>query len=286
MEQHPAFLILVKVTIFTLMLALGVNVAPGRLLAIGRSPTVLLRSLLAVVVLVPAAVGLLLWLLALPREVATGLAVLAAAPGAPLTTMRARMAGGTIPYTASLQLSLAVLAVLVTPLLLGVFYWIFDLATENVTPAEIARQVAIVQLLPVAIGLLLQRFAPRITAVVGKPLMQLANGLFLLLVLLLLVPAFRILVHFGMLPILTIVVMVAASLAIGHGLGGSDPHERASLSVACIARNIGLALLIAGLSDAQKQLVPTLIAYMIVGAVVAVPYSLWSKRRIAQLEAA
>jgi BASS family bile acid:Na+ symporter len=49
-------------------------------------------------VLVPVIVGILLWVFALPSAVAAGLAVLAAAPGAPHTTKRTEMAGGEPNY--------------------------------------------------------------------------------------------------------------------------------------------------------------------------------------------
>jgi BASS family bile acid:Na+ symporter len=92
--DNPLFLDFVKLTIFTLMLGIGVNLSLGDLFGLERRPADLLRSLLAVVVLVPLVVALLLLVVDLPREVATGLAVLAAAPGAPLTSQRARMAAG------------------------------------------------------------------------------------------------------------------------------------------------------------------------------------------------
>ncbi|MFC1835590.1 hypothetical protein ACFL2Q_12780 [Thermodesulfobacteriota bacterium] len=104
-----------------LMLAIGVNHSFGRLTSLWRRPELLLRSLFGVIVLVPIFVGLLLWIFELRPAVATGLAVLAASPGAPLTTKRSRMAGGDPTYSASLQLTPALPAVLVTPLILAMF---------------------------------------------------------------------------------------------------------------------------------------------------------------------
>ncbi len=82
--------------------------------------------------------------------------------------------------------------------------------------------------------------------------------------------------------IMVIAVAVGLSLAIGHLLGGPDLHDRSALAVASIARNIGLALFIGTLSGVQAGIVPTLLAYMIVGAIVAFPYSLWIKRQLAR----
>lgn len=282
--DHPTLLIFVKITIFALMLAIGVNLPLQQLISLWRRPGSLIRSLLAVIVLVPMLVGLLLWVFDLPPPVATGLAVLAAAPGAPLTTKRSQMAGGKMPYSASLQLTLALLAVVVTPLTLTVFYALFNLETETVAPLAVAKQVALVQLLPVGIGLLIQNFWPKITDRVGKPLNVIANILFLLLLALVIVPGVRMILQVGAAPIAAILIMVAVSLAIGFLLGGPVYDERSSLAVASIARNVGLALYIAALSGVEQSLIPTLLSYMILGAIVAVPFSVWRKRRAVRLE--
>jgi len=280
--DHPILLLLVKTTIFTLMLAIGINLSYQQLISLWRRPGLLLRSLLAVVVLVPLVVLLLIRWLDLTPAVATGLAVLAAAPGAPLTHKRSQMAGGSLSYSASLQLTLALLAVLITPLTLAIFHALTEIQTESVRSLEVARQVAFVQLLPVSLGLIVQRFGPKLAAMIGHPLNVVANILFLALVILALIPGFRMIAHLGGLPILAIVMTVAVSLIIGHFLGGPTHDERSALAVASIARNIGLALFITTLSGVEKEIIPTLLSYMILGAIVAIPYSLWSKRRMAR----
>jgi len=280
--DHPDLLVLVKITIFTLMLDIGITLPFGQLTSLWRRPALLIRSLLAVLVLVPAVVLLLLWLLDLPLAVVPGLAVLAAAPGAPLTTMRSQMAGGSTPYSASLQLTLALLAVLTTSLTLAIFHAMFVLETSGLASLEVARQVAIVQFLPVSIGLLARRLVPGLAGVAAKPLTVLANVLFALLIAAILVPSVRMILHFGALPALAIVIMVGVSLALGHLLGGPVPDERSALAIATIARNVGLALFITALNRAEQAVLPTLLSYMILGAIVAVPYSALSKRRVAR----
>jgi BASS family bile acid:Na+ symporter len=75
---------------------------------------------------------------------------------------------------------------------------------------------------------------------------------------------------------------VVVALTIGHILGGPTQDERSALAVASIARNIGLALFITTLSGVENDIIPTLLSYMLLGAIVVIPYSLWSKRRIAR----
>ncbi len=287
--DNPIFLNFVTVTIFSLMLAIGVNHSFRQLTFLLRRPQLLLRSLLAVIVLVPLVVGLLLWMLDLSPAVAAGLAVLAAAPGAPLTTQRTEMAGGEPTYSASLQLTLALLAVVITPLTLAIFNALFELADLGLTPVDVARQVAQVTFLPVIIGLLIQRFVPRLAEVMGKPMRMLANVLFIMLfvvliILLVLAPDLRTMLNLDSLSTVTIIIMVGSFLAIGHLLGGPSQEQRSVLAIASIARNVGLALFIADLSDYGQNFIPTIFSYMILGALVAVPYSVWSKRRMTWAE--
>jgi BASS family bile acid:Na+ symporter len=283
--DNPIFLHYVTLTIFSLMLAIGVNNSFRQVTYLTSRPGLLVRSLLSVIVVVPGIVGILLWAFPLPPAVATGLAVLAAAPGAPLTTKRVELAGGELPYAVNLQLTLALLAVVVTPLILSVYFSIFDLLVERVAPVDVARQIAQVTFLPVIAGFLVRRFLPSVATRIGNPLRVLANILLIILVLMMvvllaLVPDLRGLLNLGWPAIAAIVLMVALSLASGHLLGGPTQAKRAVLAVASIARNVGLALFMAGLTDYGQQFVPTLLTYMILGGLLAVPYALWSKRRV------
>jgi BASS family bile acid:Na+ symporter len=276
----------VSVTIFSFMFAIGVNHSFEHLTTLWRRPQQLLRSLLAVIGLVPLVVVVLLWLFDLPPAVATGLAILSAAPGAPMTYKRAQMAGGDPDYTASLQLTLALLAVLVTPALLAIFQALFELSIiRRVSPVMVIAQVGEVTFLPVIIGLLLQRFAPGLTAVIAGPVQKIAGALFILLLVLIVVilaiaPDLRAMLNLGWLPLAVILIMAAAALVIGHLMGGPPRQQRSALAIACVARNIGLALFIAGLCDYGQQIIPTLLAYLIVGAITALPYSVWNKRQM------
>jgi bile acid:Na+ symporter, BASS family len=278
--HHPLLLIFVKITIFSLMLAIGCNLSFEEMLSLWRKPALLFRALLAVVVLVPLVVIVLLKLFNLPPEVITGLALLAASPGAPLTTKRAQMAGCRFSYSASLQLTLAILAVLITPVTLGIFFTLFQHLVEKVTILEVARQVIMVQLLPVSIGLLLQKFIPKFVENIAQPLNFIADILLLLLVIVAGILGIPLFFKVWGLPIVVITIMVIASLAIGHSLGDHNDDTQPILAISCIARNIGLALFIAILNDVQQKVIPTLIAYVIVGAVIGSFYSIWNKRKL------
>jgi BASS family bile acid:Na+ symporter len=276
-------LILVKVTIFALMLSTGINLSLEKMLSLWRKPALLLRALLAVVVLVPLVVIILLKLFDLPPAVVAGLVLLAASPGAPLTTKRSQMAGARFRHSASLQLTLALLAVMITPLTVALFAALFPGIPNKVNVLEVARQVTMVQFLPVTLGLLLQKFGAKYAVAIAQPLTLIANGLFVVLIVLACIVGLPLMFKVWGLPLVAIAIMVIVSLGIGHALGGPDEDKRSILAISCIARNVGLALFIAVLNDVQQQVIPTLIAYLIVGAFLGLPYSLWTKRKLAAL---
>jgi formylglycine-generating enzyme required for sulfatase activity len=58
---------------------------------------------------------------------------------------------------------------------------------------------------------------------------------------------------------------------------------RGGLEGAAFTWGVGLALFIAILNDVERQVIATLVAYLIVGAVLGVFYSIWNKRKLASL---
>ncbi|MGI9264086.1 MAG: sodium dependent transporter [Gammaproteobacteria bacterium] len=237
------------------------------------------------IVLFPLVVFVLLKALDLPSGVATGLAILAAVPGAPMLKKRTEGAGGEPTYASSLQLSLALCVAIIAPVTLGIFYAQFDMVTERVAPWDVARQVVRVTFLPVLIALVVVRFAPAVVERIKEPLGKIANLLFLLFTLaivglLALSPDLRGMLLVGWLPLVAVVITVVAGLAMGHFLGGPAQNTRAVLATASIARNAGLAFYIAALSNYQREFLPILLVYLLTGSVLAIPYSIWSKRRL------
>lgn len=273
-------MILVKATIFSLMLSTGVNLSLEKMVSFWRKPVILFRALFAVVVLVPLVVVILLKLFHLPSEVMIGLAFLAASPGAPLTTKRSQMAGARFRYSASFQLTLALLSVIITPVTLSIFAVFFQGIPNKVKILEVAQQVTLVQFLPISFGLLLQKFGTKYAETIARPLTIISNSLFLVLIILASIVGIPLMFKVWGLPLVAIAIMVIISLGIGHVLGDPDENKRSVLAIACIARNVGLALFIGVLNDVQQQIIPTLIAYLILGSIFGILYSIWYKRKL------
>jgi len=279
--QYPLLLILVKVTIFSMMLAIGINISFDQMLCSWRKPALLFRSLLAVIMLVPLVVFILLKLFNLPISVMMGLIFLAISPGAPLMTKRVQISGAKLHNSASLQLTLALLAVIIAPVTLNIFSAVFPNIPEKISILKVAQQITEVQFIPVILGLLLQKFAAKYAGLIAQPLNFIANTLFLILIFLVGILGLPLIFKVWGLPMVAILIMIIISLTIGHILGGPDEEQRSILAISSIARNVGLALFISVLNDVQKIVIPTLLAYSILGALLGIPYSIWCKRKLA-----
>lgn len=275
---------LVTVTIFTLMLTIGINKSFAELVSLWQKRGKLVRAFFAVIILVPAVAFILLLVFDLSPGSATGIALLAACPGAPLTTKRSQMAQADPDYISSLQLLLAISAVVVTPILLAIFSVGFQLTTEGISPYIVARQIASVTLLPVIIGLTFQHFAPRLCNTLRSPINRLADILFLLMVIAIVAvvvmkPELRSALLIGWPAFAAILIMASLAVLIGHILGGPLKGERAGLAIACLARNLGLTLFIVALSGDNQQEIPTLAVYAFAGFAVQIAYTIYLKRQ-------
>lgn len=276
---------LTAMTIFLLMLTLGVQTSLTNLISLWRQPGLLGRALLSSLVLFPTGAGVIGYLLlrgqpeALP--IGVGLAVLASAPGAPLLTRRAMMARGNVTTAASLQVTLATLAVVTTPLTLLVFTLLFTQIKASADFWLIAKQVLTVQLLPLGLGLLIRKLGGDLVADIGELLSTVANTLFLVLLVFLLGASLVLIPTVPWRGLVAMALIVVFGLACGHWLGGPSLDVRSSVATGSIARNAGLAIFLLTANN-MGQSIPTVIAYMVVGAITALPYNAWVQRQLVE----
>jgi uncharacterized membrane protein YidH (DUF202 family) len=273
---------LTALTIFLLMLTLGVKTPLPALASLWQQPSLLARSLLSTLVLFPIGAGVIgyLFLKDLPGAlpIALGLVALASAPGPPLLTTRASMAGGNLAIATSLQVTLAGLAILTTPITLLIFTLIFAKVEASAPFLLIAKQVLTVQFLPLGLGILIRIVSRDTAANLSELLTIVANTLFAVLLVFLL--GFS-LVTIPTVPwqgLVAIVLTVLLGLICGHLLGGPELASRSSIATGTIARNAGLALFLLAANGAAQG-IPTIIAYMVVGALTALPYNVWIKKQ-------
>ena len=278
--------ILVSASIFMIMFALGLGLPGNRFDLLRHRPGLLLRVLLGSCVVVPLVALLLLRLplaegLSPPARLA--IALMAVCPSAPLTLRKAGKAGGSRQLAAHLQVAAALAAIVSIPLMAEVFTSAFGVRGWEIRPAQVARQVGMAQILPLACGLLLRRWQPGWAARWEGSFDRLANLLLVVLVLAVLAITAPLLLPFvaGNLPAIALMAaMVLASLAIGWLAAGRDPEERTTVSLVTSMRNPGLALLFAAThAPAMDGLKLAILLYLLLTVILEIPYVRWRQQR-------
>jgi bile acid:Na+ symporter, BASS family len=273
---------LTALTIFVLMISLGVQTAPSSLTTLWQQPSLLGRSLLTTLVLFPLGAAVIGYVVLSGGQsvgrVAVGLAVLAAAPGAPLLSRRAAMAGSNPDIAISLQVTLALLAIVTTPLTLLVLTYLFAPIEATTNYLTVAKQVFLAQLLPLGLGLAIRRFSGNLAADIGQLLSTVASTLFVVLLVFALGISIVVLPTIAWRGLVAIPLIVLFGLACGHRLGGPEIAVRSAIATGTIARNAGMALFLLSANGAGNA-IPTVIAYVVLGALTAMPYNIWAKQQ-------
>jgi len=266
----------VVLTVFAL--ALGTTIDGARYLL--RRPGLLVRSLLAMNIVMPLAAVALAVAFDLDPAAKVTLVALALAPVPPILPKKQQKAGGEADYAISLLVTAALLAIVFVPAGMALLGWAFGLST-HVPVGSVAGLVTITVLAPLAAGLLVRRLAPSFAQRLAGPISKIAAALLVVAVgavLLATGPAIFSLIGRG-----TVVTFAAFSifgLVAGHLLGGPHPADRVVLALATAMRHPGVAVAIATAAfPAQRRAAPAVGLYLLVAGITSALYLMWLRRR-------
>jgi BASS family bile acid:Na+ symporter len=265
------------VTVFTVMFTLGLGIAAGELRWFWRHPGPIARGLFCVLVAVPVlAVAITRWL-ELPRLAQVGIVLMAIAPGAPVALRRSLAAGGHRAFAPSLQIGVAMLAVVSMPLSIAALNHVYA-GHASIAPWDVARQVFVAQLLPLGLGIAVRHASAPLAARIEPHLARLGTILLAVLAVLALIAVWEVTLRAGLRVALGVMLTTGAALAVGHALGGPEPATRTAVAITSAARNPGLALLVATLNAAHPAIKATVLAYLVISVFAIVPYVVWRRR--------
>jgi BASS family bile acid:Na+ symporter len=267
-------LLVLKLSVVALIFAIGLGSTPADLTYLWRRPGQLVRSLLAMYVVVPVAAVVLARTLPLPVAVKTAILVLAISAGAPLLP-RKLMNLGREGYVFSLVVTSSLLAVVAVPAWLQVLGALFG-READLDPRAVALVVAKSFLAPLVLGMLLRWPLSSVAEGLSQWVMGAAGAALTAAGLALLLLHGGALVAVGLVPLLALAATTLVALAIGHALGGPDPDDRTALAVSCATRHVGVAMLAASTVPGPRIAVLVL-AYVVAAAVVSIPYLRWRK---------
>jgi BASS family bile acid:Na+ symporter len=259
-------LIALKGSVALLIFAVGLDSRLRDLSYLTRRPGVMLRSLLAMYLVVPLLALSAVKLLQLPAGLELALVVLAISAGAPMLP-RKLMRLGNEEYVISLVIVTSLLAIVTVPawlLLLGPLGRLearsgsggsgksFTHAAGHRRALDLPAQARLSDVLLKFVGRLACALALLVThwqvvgAILGPPILALGG-------------------------------FTLAALCIGHLFGGPDPNDRTALAVTCATRHVGVAMVVAAATPNPRTVV-LIVAYTLASAIVIIPYMKWRGR--------
>ena len=279
--------IALKASIILMVFALGLNASLRDATYLFRRPGELVRSLLAMNILMPVIAIVVSLVFDLNPAVKVALVTLSLSPVPPILPKKAVKTVGEASYSVGLLVSTALFSIIFIPVAMKLLEMIFSIQMQ-MTMASMAILLATSVLIPLLAGITVHRVAPSLAEKLARPLSIIGTALLILAVIPVLIAIFPSLISVvGEGRILALTSFVLVGIAIGHFLGGPDPEDRTMLAVATASRHPAVALAIAHTNFPQQKLtMPIVVVYVILSAIVAVPYIAWAKRQQAHLATA
>lgn len=277
----------IQASVCLIVFSLGLGSTQEDALYLLGRPGQLVRSLLSMNVVMPLVAAGLAAFFDFPGALNISLVALAVSPVPPLLPKRQLRASGRASYAVGLLMAAALLAIVFIPLALKLIALGFG-REAHVPEAAVARLVAITVLVPIAAGIVVRRLAPTFAARASRPISLGAMALLGVVVVLLLIHAWRPAVSLiGDGHVLALAAFVAIGLIVGHFLGGPDPEDRVVLALATASRHPGVALAIAAANFPQeKRVMGAILLYLLISLIVEVAYLAWRRRQFASVASA
>ncbi len=268
-----------KGSVIAMVFALGLGVAPRDLVGLVRQPGLLARSLVSMFAVMLVAAVALAAVAHLHAPVEIVIVLLALAPIPPLLPRKQAKAGGETSYIYGLIVAASVLAMVWIPIAMTILGRVLGLPL-SASAGGIASIVITMILAPLAAGVAVGWFAPALAARVQAPLSRVASLVLLAGLALIIAKTWRPMVdEMGDGTLLALAGFVLIGLVSGHLLGGPHHDDRSVLAMASACRHPGIALSLASLNFPQeKAITATILLYLIVSALLTLPYVAWRRR--------
>jgi BASS family bile acid:Na+ symporter len=278
MEPRQIVLLVLQISIALTVLGFGLRAIPGDLLYLVRRPALLARALVAVFVVMPIVAVALARAFDFRPTVEIALVILAISPLPPLLPSKEIKAGGHTGYGIGLMAWLGVASIVVIPAALELFQRLTG-RELGMAPSAVAGLVLKTVLAPLLAGMALRTLWPALAHRLARPFSLAAKGLLFLGLIVLLpsvLPALWTLVGNG--TVFAMLIFTVVGLAVGHVLGGPHPDHSVVLALSTASRHPAIALAIAASNFPDQHLGGTILLFLLVNAIAAVPYLAWQRR--------
>ena len=272
--------ILVTITLIEMMVLIGLRVTFAEIAGIVRDWRLVARAVAANYLFVPlVAIALLIWFDASPA-VAAGFLILAVCPGAPFGPPFAGIARANVAVAVGLMVVLAGSSAIISPVLLQVLLpWVSGGEAPRIDLIGMVGALLVTQLLPLLLGLLVRHWRPQLADSLLGPFELVSKILSLSVAGLILATQYPMLAEIRMRGFAGMLILLAASLAIGWLAGGAGSDNRKTMALTTALRNVGVGLVIVTGNFAGTPAVSAALAYGIVEVFGSLLVALWWGRR-------
>jgi bile acid:Na+ symporter, BASS family len=277
-------LIAVRVSVFLSVLAMGLETTWQQATYLFRNRRELLLALLSLDVIMPLVAVAFVSFLSLEPAVKIALVALSVSPIPPILPKKEFKAGGSREYTLGLLVFAAALSIVFVPLSMEILRPALGVQLKaSVLP--VTSLVLLTVLAPMVSGIAIRKLAPNFAGQVARPLAVVATLLLIVTVLpIVIFERKAILSLIGDGTLIAMAIFVLVGLVSGHFLGGPVPENRTVLAFSTATRHPGIAIALAHANFPQQKLALAAVGlYLIVNAIVSLPYMLWTKRQRAAL---
>lgn len=276
MPAHTIIQLLTMAALAGLLFASGLRLSPAELITTFADRLRLLRILLSNFIGAPLiAIGVVL-VAGLPRDVAAGVLLLAAAPFAPVIPVFTRMFRGDLALAAGMTAAYPLLSSFLTP-------WISTLSLACL-PGSVAIQfdvssILIVLLstitLPLVIGVGMNHWWPELCRRILRPVEVASEAIGAIALAFVSVVEWKTVMTIGWSVILWMAVVFELSVALGYVTGGPSTASRRVIGMATGNRNIALAVLIAVRNFPDSPIVASVVANGLLMILLGLLHTAW-----------
>ena len=270
-----------QITLFLLMLSIGLSQGFKNLSFLWRQRSLLLRCILASFLVVPLVAMVINQILPLSFPIKVGLAMMAICPGAPMIYRKIAKGKGIPELAGSYQITMGILATIFVPIWISIFSNLYP-SDAVIDSATILKQVASAQLIPIVIGVFVKEKFPDFADDWVETVTKLGNFLLIGIILLIVAVALPKILTIGLVPVIAAILFASACLVSGHILADPEPQSRLTIAVANSTRNAGLALAIATMNFKDPNILGAIATYAVFLAVASGIYTNLYQKKLAQ----
>ena len=257
MEELPIGLL--YTFLISTMLAVGLEVTGGEIVAALSSRVLIGRTILANFVIMPVIGVILTKVIPLDHAATAAILLAAAAPGGLRALQFTDKVKDHIYLAAGLMLLLTVLAIIITPFLV---HLMLSIDTPYTLPyGRIALFILLLLLLPLALGYLVRLWAAKLANALTKPMLWISNISFIGTIILTFSLNQQSTRAIGTAGVSAMLLLILAGMVVGWFLGGPNKGTRRVMAVNTSMRNVALCLVIAARAFSTADVHVAVIAF-------------------------